>query len=341
MLVGLAPNFSAQEKDEASRFRCFGAGFVECLHSPYCGVWRFFYAFRLRAGLATLESPIEPGQPKTLMIKRLIAGLALASVILASEAQAASYATSVISYTPGTLSGSVAGYTNAPAALGSPATENPAFPPFTPSPTPITPFEAPYTTDQLMAIGAGGSLTVHFADPIRNQAGNPYGLDFLIYGGVSLIDAAWPNGVSDGTVFGNLGGSTRISVSQDGVTFYQLNPSLAPVTEAGLPTDAAGTFGVPANPALQTAAFNGLSLAQIRALYGGSAGGTGYDLAWALDGDGQSVNLTEASYVKVDVLTGQTKLDAIAAVPEPGVWILGLAGLALLVWRRRHQHAQA
>jgi MYXO-CTERM domain-containing protein len=192
-----------------------------------------------------------------------------------------------------------------------------------------------------MAIGAGGSLTVHFAEPIRNQAGNPYGLDFLIYGGVSLIDAAWPNGVSDGTVFGNLGGSTRISVSQDGVTFYQLNPSLAPVTEAGLPTDAAGAFGVPANPALQPAAFNGLSLAQIRALYGGSAGGTGYDLAWALDGDGQSVNLTEASYVKVDVLTGQTKLDAIAAVPEPGVWILGLAGLALLAWRRRHQHAQA
>src|SRR5580692_1923802 len=31
-----------QEKDEASPPDCLPAGFVECLHSPSCGVWRFF-----------------------------------------------------------------------------------------------------------------------------------------------------------------------------------------------------------------------------------------------------------------------------------------------------------
>jgi hypothetical protein len=171
--------------------------------------------------------------------------------------------------------------------------------------------------------------------PIRNQPANPYGVDFLVYGGVALTDVNWPNGVSDGSVFGALGGNTRISVSQDGVTYYQLNPSLAPVTEAGLPTDAAGVFGQPANPALKPADFASKNLSEIRALYDGSAGGTGYDLAWALDGQGQSVNLTEASYVRVDVLSGQTKIDAIVAAPEPSVWALGLVGGVLMWWLRR------
>lgn len=271
------------------------------------------------------------------MKRTVLAGLALASVLSVSNLHAALAATSVRDYAPGELSGSLVGYTNASAAVGLPATENPAAPPWSPTPTPITPFEAPYTAGQLAGVGAGGWLTLYFATPIRNDPGNPYGLDFTVYGGHALMDVNWPNGLSDGTVFGALGGDTRVSVSADGATFYQLNPSLAPVTEAGLPTDAAGVFGLPPNPALTPAAFAGKDLAQIRALYGGSAGGAGYDLAWALDSQGQSVNLAEVSYVRLDVLSGQTKIDAIVAAPEPAVWALGVAGLALIWWVRRNQ----
>jgi len=263
------------------------------------------------------------------------AGLALASVMMMSEVHSAPAASSVTAYNPGGLSGSLTSYTNAGAVLGMPTIENPAAPPFTPSPTPITPFEAPYTSSQLTGLGPGGSLTVYFTDPIRNHAGNPFGMDFVVYGGIALTDVNWPNGVSDGSVFGALGGDTRVSVSQDGLTFYQLNPSLAPMTEAGLPTDAAGAFGQAPNPALKPADFAGKNLSEIRALYAGSAGGTGYDLAWALDGQGQSVNLTEASYVRLDVLSGQTKIDALVAAPEPAVWAIAFVGLGLVWWRRR------
>jgi hypothetical protein len=303
------------------------------------GVWRLFH-FSLRFRTGRHESPnrstLSWSKLERTMKRAMIAGLALASVIHNAELRAAAYATSVVDYQAGVLSGAVSGYTTPGSALGAPATFNPAYPPFTPNPTPITPFDGPYTSDQLVAVGEGGSLTVHFAEPIRNQAANPYGLDFIIYGGMALTDLDYPNGLSDGTVFGNLGGVTRISVSQDGATFYPLNPSLAPLTEAGLPTDSAGAFGVPANPALTPAAFAGKTLAEIRTMYAGSAGGASYDIGWAQDGLGQSVSLAEVNYVRVDVLTGQTKIDGLAAVPEPATWAIGLAGLiGLTVWRKR------
>jgi hypothetical protein len=274
------------------------------------------------------------------MKQAAIVGLALASVILTHGAQAASYATSVVDYSPGALSGSVTSYTNASSFVGSPATENPGYPPGSPS-DPVTPFNGPYLTSQIAALGAGGSLTVYFADPIRNDPANPFGRDFIVYGAVALNDANWPNGVSDGTFFGDLGGVTRISVSADGQTFYTLDPNQAPLTEAGLPTDSAGTFGLTANPSLQPANFNGMSLSQIRALYAGSAGGTSYDLAWAQNALGQPVNLSSVNYVRVDMLSGQTKIDAIAAVPEPSVWALGLAGLAGLIGWRKYRTSRA
>lgn len=278
------------------------------------------------------------------MKRRLTAGLAVASVLVWNVCPlfAASYATGVADYQPGALSGALAGYTNASAAIGMPATFNPAFPPWSPDPTPITPFEAPYTADQLVGIGSGGSLTLQFASPIRNLPGNPYGLDFVVYGGAAFVDVNWPNGLSDGTVFGNMGGVTRIAVSADGQNFYTLNPSLAPVTEAALPTDSLGQFGLPPDPSLTLAAFAGKTLPEIRALYGGSAGGVGYDLSWAVDGQGQPVMLNEVQFVRLSVLEGQVKLDALAAVPEPSTWILGLAGVGLLAWlrhsRKRGQH---
>jgi hypothetical protein len=96
-------------------------------------------------------------------------------------------------------------------------------------------------------------------------------------------------------------------------------------------------FGLPVNPALNNASFNGKDLAGIRALYAGSAGGTGYDLAWARDGQGGFVKIDEINYVRVDVLNGNSEFAGFAtAVPEPASLTLGAFALAAaLVCRRR------
>jgi hypothetical protein len=47
------------------------------------------------------------------------------------------------------------------------------------------------------------------------------------------------------------------------------------------------------------------------------------------DGDGNAVDLEMANFVRIDVLSGRTQIDAISAVPEPSVWALGLTGVVL------------
>jgi len=49
-------------------------------------------------------------------------------------------------------------------------------------------------------------------------------------------------------------------------------------------------------------------------LYHGSAGGTGYDLAWAQDTNGNNVNIPIVRYVRVTVLGNKSEIDALSAV---------------------------
>jgi hypothetical protein len=126
-------------------------------------------------------------------------------------------------------------------------------------------------------------------------------------------------------------------VSADGSIFYALDPALAPTVDGMFPTDGSGDFFQPVNPALKGADFAGMNLAGIRALYAGSGGGAGYDLAWALDGHSQSVSLPWVSFVRVEVLSGVSEIDGFAVVPEPAAETLALAGTALffLIKRRK------
>jgi len=250
--------------------------------------------------------------------------LASLSVIHTLSAQ---YADSVISYGAG--AGVNPSFTDPTRALGAPTTfigyQN------------ADPFNPPFLPSDLVSVGAGGSLTVQFSTPILNDPAYAYGLDFKIFGNSGFIITNGDfsgGGITDGSLFANNTGSTRVSVSQDNTNFYTLNPAVARVVDDLFPTDASGDVFLPVNPALTGNDFAGKDLTGIRALYAGTGGGTGYDISWAQDGVGNPVFLSSISFIRVDVLSGKSEVDAFAVVPEPGVLSLGLFALGLGVLKR-------
>ncbi len=261
------------------------------------------------------------------MLKVPSSVLALAGLFIASTLQA-QYADSVVAYTAG--SGVSPSYTDPTRSLGPPTTfigyQN------------ADPFNPPYLNTDLVSVGAGGSLTVQFSAPILNIPAHPYGLDFIIFGNSGFVITNGDfsgGGITDGSLFANNTGATRVWVSADNVTYYQLNPALAPTVDGLFPSDASGDFHLPVNPALSPGDFAGKDLVGIRSLYSGSGGGTGYDISWAQDGFGQSVFLPSISFVRVEVLSGKSEVDAFSVVPEPGTWAMSLTGVGLWLGLRR------
>ncbi|MBL9138043.1 MAG: PEP-CTERM sorting domain-containing protein [Verrucomicrobiales bacterium] len=272
----------------------------------------------LRPVAVALSSPPFPALPLT----------AAVTALLLPAAVAENYASSVVQYLPGV--GAAVGYDQPASVLGEPSRITPGD-----FGGPVDPFSGPWQSGQLVSLGAGGSLTIRFASPVFNSPGNPYGLDFSIFGSAAFMITNGDftgGGITDGSMFGSAAGETRVSVSADGSTFYLLDPARAPIVDGLFPTDGGGDFTRPVNPSLTAADFSARGLAGIRELYAGSGGGTGYDLAWARDGSGQAVPLDHIEYVRIDVLSDRAEIDALVAVPEPGAgWLLGLgAGLWLL-----------
>jgi hypothetical protein len=158
---------------------------------------------------------------------------------------------------------------------------------------------------------------VQFNTPIENDPAHRYGFDFTIYGnsGFLITNGNFSGGgITDGSIFGNNTGATRVSVSRDNVTYYRLNPAFAPTVDGWYPTDGGGNPGLPVDPMLSQTNFAGQGLAGIRALYNGSAGGGSFDLSWAQDTNGNSVFLSDVSYVRVEVLSGKSEVDAFSVV---------------------------
>jgi hypothetical protein len=244
--------------------------------------------------------------------------LAVASVFLTLNVRA-QFADAVVEYNAGT--GFVPGYTNAQSALGEPSRVTPGT-----YGGPVTPFNPAYLPSQLVSIGEGGSLMVKFDKAIHNHPRNRFGIDFIIFGNPGFIITNdfdfttfdWVGTpATDGSLFGGGEGQTIVSVSQDGMNFYALNPATAPAVDGSLPTDGAGDFTVPADPTLTAADFAGLTEEQIRAFYLGSAGGSGYDLATAQDAYGNRVNLQWIRYVRIQVVSGKVDVDGVSAVFNP------------------------
>src|SRR5215470_872909 len=244
----------------------------------------------------------------------------LADLSLVPFVAHAQFASGIVSYNPG--SGFSPNFTNSSAALGAPA-----------SGTGITPFAPPFSTSQIVSIGAGGSLTLQFGTPIVNNPSNPYGIDMMIFGNSFFVvtSGSGSSAITSGAIFTSTV-STRVEVSADGSSWFTLDPGLAPNVGTFFPTDGTGNPFVPVNPALTSADFNGLNLSGIRSLYGGSAGGTGFDLSWARDGNGNPVDLQSASFVRIVVLSGRTQIDAVSVVPEPGSWMI--CAIGGILWLR-------
>ena len=262
------------------------------------------------------------------MLKLRLLALASASLFvpLAVRAQ---FADSVIFYNAG--SGVNPNYTDPSRALGGPT----VFIGYQDT----DPFNPPYSSSHLVSVGAGGSLTVQFNAPILNNPGNPFGLDFVIFGNSGFVitnNDYSGGGITDGSLFGSSEGSTRVWVSADNANYFLLNPLLTPLVDQFFPTDAAGDPTHPVNPALTGADFAGKDLNGIRSLYGGSGGGTGFDISWAQDGNGQYVFLPSISFIRVDVLSDKSEIDAFAAVPEPGsMALLSLGTIVFCCAKRR------
>jgi hypothetical protein len=272
----------------------------------------------------------------SVMKLKTVLGLAVACFAYVSNLSAISFATAVTSYDPGegyaTDFETGLGYTLTEAALGQPNRDT-AF-------GPVQPFNPPFARSELLSLGVGGHVVFEFGAPIANDPQNPFGLDFIVYGSAGFIDVSFPDGHTDesASTFGQNPGQTLVSVSLDNKTFYTLDPARAPVVDSLYPTDGAGEFGLPVDPSLTQLDFADKSLEAIRSLYGGSAGGTGYDLGWALDGNGESIFLGGAQYVRIDVVAGRAEIDGLAVVPEPSTRaLLGMGfGLLALVMARRH-----
>ena len=224
------------------------------------------------------------------------------------------YADRVVSYDAG--SGPAPGYTRVESVLGEPSS-------FTPGDRggPVTPFVPAWKPDQLLSVGAGGHVVLEFDPPIFDHAGNPWGLDFILHGNAGLVNTNSRPGegrVTSGDVFGGFTeGQQRVSVSGDGEEWHELAPRHPSAAAEIHPTDHAGTWGVPVDPEIGAGDLAGADLERLREIYAGGAGGAGFDLAWARDGEGDPVAPDQARFLRIDVLDGRVEFDAVVAV-SPG-----------------------
>ncbi len=245
---------------------------------------------------------------------------------------ASPFANELVSYAPGV--GAASGYSNATVALGSPErfTGEGQFP------GAVTPFNAPWGADEVVSIGRGGSLTVRFAQPVVNDASNPFGVDLLIFSNAFFFD---PD-TFEPTALAIFGQGGIVEVSQDGSDWRAISgahgagafPTLgySDLTDpfATAPGMVQSDFTKPVNPALN---WLGMDMAQLVAAYDGSGGGVPIDIA--------ATGLSQISYVRVSVAAnapGPISIDAfsdVAAIPSPGGLFVVSAGISFFARRRR------
>lgn len=266
-----------------------------------------------------------------------VCALTMNGTLLAEEIVTNPFASGVVAYDPG--SNAAPGFTNALTALGSPERvtgELAGFPGVT------SPFNPAFGTDEIVSIGSGGFLTVEFEQAIRDDAGNPFGIDFLIFGNAGFIDTGFPDGVIGDPpgIFG-VGGEATVQVSANGLDWVtvetralDLMPTLGYLDSGPfdpIPGSIETDFTRPVDPSITLDDLAGLSMSQIVDLYDGSGGGVGFDLA--------GTGLSEVSFIRVlnqSALAFEIDAFADVSVPSPGgVALLAPPGVFMLCRRRR------
>ncbi|MBC7785660.1 MAG: PEP-CTERM sorting domain-containing protein [Burkholderiales bacterium] len=266
-------------------------------------------------------------------------------MLIQSVALAGSTASQVIEYLPGNA---IASFQNTAAALGLPV-GNTGF-------GALTPFNPHFSSNQIMIIGAGGSMTLKLDKPVTIIPSAKIG----VFSNVGIVDED-PDTQYD-VNFNTIAGGGGIAGSPT-LTFSPAGFGFVSVSSNGMDWSSLGassfSFGNPTNyytdtnialnfAALGTqsadffkpfggtlASFAGLKYRDAGAandmvrLLNGSAGGTWLDIS--------SVPLAEVNYVKFDVpVGGRMVIDAVTAVPEPVSAGLLVAAAGLMV-RRRHR----
>jgi hypothetical protein len=248
----------------------------------------------------------------------------LFSLFAVPASKAAIFADQVAGYTPGSAP---AGFQKSQAAQG-PIKGDTGF-------GGLTPFNPPFSDNDIVIVGAGGSLALRLSEPIRTAGGS-----LGVFANNGLVDVSPDGSGRAGSPPSTFSPPPRalVSVSSDGLVYTPL--VVAPVTfdnptNAYLDTPIENYFQPPGNqPADQgkpflgrLSDFAGETYPQMRSRLAGSAGGTWLDLA--------GVPLEQVRFVKFDVPAGadyRMVVDSVAAVPEPaaGVALAGLVALGLL-----------
>ena len=227
------------------------------------------------------------------------------------------FADAWISYDEG--SNPAPGYTNPKTAVHSPErfTGEGVFPRV------VSVFNPAFGVDEIVSIGAGGHLIVQFNTAVADDPRNPFGIDLLVFGNTGFIDGAFPGGIVGG-VFGADGGTVELSA--DGVNWVLVAgveadgpwPTLG-YLDAGPYDTQPGTiesdFTRPVDPSLTLADFMGLDNEGVIALYTGSGGGVGIDIA--------STGLASINFVRITnpgnpQTTPNVEIDAMSDVSPLG-----------------------
>lgn len=277
---------------------------------------------------------------------------ASAAVTAAATPAFAASAAAVVGYTPG--DNPVSGYTTPAAALGNPE----AFTGEGVFPGVVSPFNAPFGTDEIVSIGTNGSITLQLSHYALPRADGP---EIGVFTNVGLIDASWfdTDPGNDGAGIASNPASVFsdnyavVEVSQDGQTWVGLNggneilfniPSNGYADAASPSSPTPGSvLADPTQPFTKTlSAFDGDDFASVLAELNGSAGGAWLDIS--------DTGLSKVGFVRFLVPASITagsggpsdtnfELDAVtvaanatgAAVPEPASLAIALlmGGLAL------------
>lgn len=242
-----------------------------------------------------------------------ICGAALA--LLPVVAPASPFATTVVDYSPGPsqydgVPAQVTQFMTASKALGAPVGETLGL----------------ANVDSVVTLGDGGSLTLAFDHDVVDDPANPGGYDFIVFGNAFFVAGNYANRWQE---------PAYVEISQDGVTWYLINPSPSQSVVAAMDATAIHTTALTGYtdctpvlrcvttrtpeeffivPDRQSVAGNS-DLMKVDAV---SPGGDAFDIAAAVQESAQGVPLLDASSHTIPAGISSFRYIRITSVHFPG-----------------------